>query len=155
MSLKKIDEVKRDRGFKIRDLIIYAVIALAVAAVFLSVFLTRDRAGLSGISVSVNDATVFEYDFSTRSYDIADETRVVGLDYDGDVLYVKIACDNGYNIISIDVNRREAGVSDADCRGKDCLYQKITDKSGIIYCSPHRLRVIPYEFEGDDGNIEV
>ena len=63
MSLKKVEQVKRDRGFKLFDLIIYGVIVLTVAALFLAVFLTRNSDPLSGVRICVDSVTVFEYEF--------------------------------------------------------------------------------------------
>ena len=42
MSLKKIEQVKKDKGFRLFDLIIYGVIVLTVAVLFIVIFTTRD-----------------------------------------------------------------------------------------------------------------
>jgi len=42
MSLKKIQQVKKDKGFKIFDLIIYGIIILTVAVLFIAIFATRN-----------------------------------------------------------------------------------------------------------------
>ena len=44
MSLKKVEQVKADKGFKIWDLIIYGVIAVTVAVLFIVIFATKDEA---------------------------------------------------------------------------------------------------------------
>lgn len=155
MSLEKIDKIKADKGFKLADLIIYAAIAVIIVAVFLAVFLTRDSGELSGISVSVNDNEIFTYSFSSRKYEVLDDERIGQIEENDEILYIEIFCDKGYNVLKIDIADGVVSISDADCRGGDCLYQKIENNSGMIYCSPHRLRVVPYGFDGDDGNIIV
>ena len=55
MSLKKVAEVKKDRGFKIWDLIIYGTVLLLAAALFIAVFATRNTDPLSGVRISVRD----------------------------------------------------------------------------------------------------
>ena len=53
MSLKKIEQVKADKGFKIFDLIVYAVIIVSVAVAFTVLFTVRDDSPLSGIRGNV------------------------------------------------------------------------------------------------------
>ena len=49
MSLKKVEQVKKDRFFKIWDILIYGIIAAVIVALFLAVTLTADKSSLSGI----------------------------------------------------------------------------------------------------------
>ena len=42
MSLKKIEQVKRDRGFKIPDLIVYGAVIVAVIVSFVVIFTTTN-----------------------------------------------------------------------------------------------------------------
>ena len=51
MSLKKIEQVKKDKGFKLFDLIIYGVVAVLVAVLFIVVFTTRDASPLTGVRI--------------------------------------------------------------------------------------------------------
>ena len=78
MSLKKIEQVKKDKGFKIFDLIIYGVIIITVAVLFIVVFTTRNTDPLTGIKVYVNSEIVFEYEFGvTASPDDAIKSEIV------------------------------------------------------------------------------
>ena len=51
MSLKKIEQVKEDKGFRLFDLIIYGIIVLTVAALFIAVFATRNTDTLTGVRI--------------------------------------------------------------------------------------------------------
>ena len=51
MSLKKIEQVKRDRGFKIPDLIVYGAVIVAVIVSFVVIFTTKNSDPLTGIRV--------------------------------------------------------------------------------------------------------
>ncbi len=73
MSLKKIEQVKADKGFKIFDLIVYAVIIVSVAVAFTVLFTVRDDSPLSGIRVYAKGAAVFEYTFSDGKYNITND----------------------------------------------------------------------------------
>ena len=46
MSLKKVREVKSDRGFKIFDLLVYGIIAALIVALFVTLFAVKDRSPL-------------------------------------------------------------------------------------------------------------
>lgn len=154
MSQKTLERVKKDKGFKIFDLIVYGVIILIIAVSFIAVFATKNKSPLTGIRVYVEDKVVFEYDFENDRPKITagheDEVKVTDK---GDSLQVKITSDFGYNLIIIEKKGR-VRIKEADCRGHDCVYSPaITDNSGIIYCSPHRLKITPFNF--DDGKVTM
>lgn len=141
MSLKKIEQVKKDKGFKIFDLIVYGAIVLCVAITFIVILTTKNNDPLSGIRIYSGTQIVFEYEFGerpTHSENVEVEENEMGLT-------VKVNCANGgFNIIYIDKAARTAKVTDANCKGKDCAYfAPIDDNNKIIYCSPHALRVEP------------
>lgn len=150
MSLKKVQQVKKDRGFKPADLIVYGLIAALVAALFIAVFATRDTSPLSGVRVYVGAEVVFEYNFSSGEYSAAEGVEVTH----GDVIGVRIEVDGGYNVLEINPSARTAKVTQADCRGQDCVHTPaITDNSGIIYCSPHGVKIVPFGLKGDNTVI--
>lgn len=151
MSLKKVGEVKKDRGFRLFDLIVYGVIVLFVAVTFIVVFTTRDVNPLGGIRVYADDKTVFEYDF--KSEPVYDKEKVELAEDNGNLI-LTVRAGGGYNKIVIDKDKKTVKVTDADCGKKDCVYTPaIKNNSGIIYCSPHRLRIVPYNFDPDNGKI--
>lgn len=149
MSLKKIQQVKRNKAFVIWDVIVYGVIIAVTLAIFLAVFLTRDTSPLKGVRISVEDLVVYEYNFESGDEKL-NEAFVEKLD-DGKI---KVTSKYGYNIIEIESGGVK--VTDADCGKLDCVYTgEIKDNSGIIYCSPHKLKIQPYGFDIDDGNIII
>lgn len=153
MSLKKVTQVKKDKGFKIFDLIIYGAIIALVAVLFIVWFTVSDRTPLGGVRVSVEGQAVFEYDFQKDEYEVLSDC--VTVEENGDKLTVTVIPHAGErNVIVID-KKGTVTVTEADCYGKDCKYMPdIKDNSGIIYCSPHKLRIEPLYFE-DDGNVKL
>lgn len=150
MSLKKIEQVKSDRGFKIADLFVYGAVLLVVVALFIAVFLVRDDSPLTGIRIYIANEAVYEYDFSEGQLS-CDETRVSVEEQAGKLILTVSA--NGYNVIEIDKSGK-VKVTSADCGKRDCVYTpELKDKSGIIYCSPHRLKIVPYDYDLDGGTI--
>lgn len=153
MSLKKVADVKADKGFRIWDLIIYGVIAALAVILFAVIFATRDTGPLSGIRVYVANEAVFEYDFTSGEYTNLNPS-VAGIISDGDdCLTIRINATEGYNIVVIDKSG-SVKVSEADCTKNDCVYYPaISDNSGFIYCLPHRLKILPCDFNPDNGNL--
>lgn len=154
MSLKKVGEVKADKGFKIWDLVIYGVIILLTAALFIVVFLTRDDSPLKGIKIYVGNEVVFDYNFEEGKYTSSESAEVIS--ETEEELTVKITTGgNGYNTVMI---KKEGSVkvTEANCRTKDCVYTaEIENNGGAIYCRSHGLKIIPYGYDSDDGNLNM
>ncbi|MBD5632420.1 MAG: hypothetical protein HDP34_04245 [Clostridia bacterium] len=140
MSLKKVDEVKKDRGFKLFDLIIYGIVVLIVAVLFIVIFTTKNTDPLTGISIYRNAELVFEYEFGGKP----EYSDMVEVQEDDKGLTVTVNADGEINVIYIDKSAKTVKMQDANCKGKDCLYfSAIDDNNKIIYCNPHRLRIEP------------
>ena len=152
MSLEKIRQVKSGKAFKIGDILIYAVLLTAVIAVFLAVYFTRGASPLSGIRISFGGETVYEYDFGSGEERL-DARYVAKLDGDTDTINVKITTDYGYNTVRIN-NGGRVKVTSADGGKLDWVYSgELKDNGGVIYCSPHRLKIEPYGYDIDNCDI--
>ena len=152
MSLKKIEQVKADKGFRLFDLIIYGAIAAIVVVLFIVIFVTRDTSPLRGISVRLGNNAVFEYDFENGKYSDYDENIVVINEDTDENLVITVYSDGGYNKISINKSGK-VKVVEADCRHKDCKLPTITDNNTVIHCMTHSLIIEPYGFDVDNDII--
>lgn len=158
MSLKKVTQVKRDKGFKIWDLIIYGTVVLLAAVLFIVVFATRNTDPLSGVRISVRDGVfseykvVFEYDFAGEPKIYNTDNATVETEEKDGVLKVTVKTgDNGFNVIEIDKKARTATVTDANCKSRRCVYTPtIKDNSRDIHCDTHGLKVEPFIFDFDN-----
>lgn len=156
MSLKKVGETKKDRGFKIWDLLVYGIVAVIIAVMFIVVFAAKDTSPLQSVCVYIDNNPVFEYDFVNGESTILKNDGCVEIIADSDEkLTLKFYFGNrGYNTVEIDKVSVSVTVTDADCGSKDCTYMRdIVDNSGIIYCSPHRLKIVPGGYDPDNGII--
>ncbi len=102
MSLKKIEQVKADKGFKIWDLIIYGVIAVLVAVLLTVAFTAFNHEPLTGIKISAGSrttlryTTVFEYEFGGEVKILSD---TVSVEEDGKGITVTVKTENnGINV---------------------------------------------------------
>lgn len=150
MSLKKINEVKSDRGFKIWDILIYGVIVALVAALLIAIFVTKDSSPLKGFKIYVVNEVVYEYDFEKGEINRSGAVETLS-EKDG-VLTLKITAGKGYNVV--EVGKDYVRVTQADCPKKDCIYTPaIRDNSGVIYCLAHGLKILPADYDEDNGNL--
>ena len=156
MALKKVEQVKADKGFKIWDLIIYGAIIVIVVVLFITIFAVRDTSPFKGIRVVLYSDVIYEYDFENGK-EISCNAKYVEITENSDdkiVLRVNIG-DGDYNCIQINKSG-SVKMIEANCGKQDCVYTpELKDNNGVIYCSPHRLKIIPYDFNVDDGNIII
>ncbi len=154
--IKQIDHIKKDKGFRIWDIVVYAVIILVILAIFLAVFLTRDTSSLKGAEIYLKNDLVFEVSFETDTYSIYSDAVSVEEETSSSVT-LRITDGSAYNVVEINLSSPSVSVTEANCRSKDCVYTAaITDNNGIIYCSPHGLKIIPADYEPtDDGYIKL
>lgn len=151
MSLKKIEQAKSDRGFKIWDLVIYGGVILLAAALFIAVFLSRDTSPLKGIRISVKNEVVYEYDFKKGEISRTEAVEIIS--DDGDLIVLDISAGGGYNRVEINKNGW-VRITSADCSSRDCVYTpKIADNGGVIYCRPHNLKIVPFDYDLDNGTL--
>ena len=164
MSLKKVNQVKKDRFFKIWDILIYGIVAVVIVALFLAVTLTQDTGALTGINIYYQDALAFTYDFEEDEYDIRLENNIRVEAENSDHITL-IFCENGgsfdgpadYNIIEIDKRERAVQVTESDCSNRrDCVFtQPIGNSAGVIVCTPHNLRIVPTDYVDDGTTLPV
>ncbi|MDE7306899.1 MAG: NusG domain II-containing protein [Clostridia bacterium] len=154
MSLKKIEQVKKDKGFKLFDLIIYGVVAVLVAVLFIVVFTTRDASPLTGVRIYLRAEIVFEYEFDKPLPEELHEC--VEVKEDGDGITVTITSGGDTNVVYIDTDKGTVVMKEANCNGKQCVYfPKIDNNSKFIFCSPHGVKVEPFSRDLDSPDLII
>lgn len=155
MSLKKIEQVKKDKGYKLFDLIIYGVVLAVAAATLIAVFATRNTDPLSGVRVFVNAEQIFEYEFGgTPVFSDKGEATVEVEETDGGITLTVRTAGGGLNVVYIDKNKKSVKMTEANCKGGQCKYfPEMTDNSGFIFCSPHGVKVEPLTKNLDGDTI--
>ena len=103
MALKKIEQVKKDRGFKLFDIIIYGAVLILVAVLFIVVFTTRNTNPLTGVKVTFKAQVVFEYEFDSGIKTMSEQVELVE---DGEGITLTIKTSNDYNVIYINKSKK-------------------------------------------------
>ena len=151
MSLRKIEQVKAGKVFRIWDLIAYGAILALVAVLFIILFTTGDHSPLTGVRIYVKGEVAFEYEFENAPKTLSESVEV---NEDSKGITVTVRAGNDYNVVYIDKSAKTAKMKDANCNGKDCLYfPKMNNNSKFIYCSPHGVKIEPLYRDLDSPDI--
>lgn len=149
MSQKKIEQVRKTKYFRIWDLLVYGVVLLVIAALFLAVFLTTDNSSANGFTVRQRDKIVFTYYFDSGKYEYSLTDGVVTVEEEDEEtlkITVRTADGNGYNKLEVDKANKSVRVTDANCSllKKDCVYTPaLSNNSSTISCLPHEMYIEP------------
>ena len=153
MSIAKIRQEKENKIFKRWDILVYAIILILIAVLFLTLFLTKDNSGLDGFKVSYDGDIIYTYNFSTKEEQKEDKYIDI-LERSDSILKIRVHLsdlEHDYNIIQVNLQERVITVIDADCSvSKDCTNMKIKSMSDTIICVPHKLIIEPI----GNGKIE-
>ena len=137
----RTDFIKK-KIFYIKDLFIYAFIAVFTVMLFLAVLLQPKNA-LDGFKIEIDGTTVFTYNFNTKKDFILEEySSLIFLDSLSKTVTVNFL-DGTKNVIGFDAEKKEVFMLDTTCSvSKTCLsFPKICDDKSSIYCAPHKLSV--------------
>jgi hypothetical protein len=158
MSLKKVQQVKNSKEFHLLDLLVYGVILLVIAALFLGVsFIKSDP--ILGIQILYNRDVVLTYDFDEGKLNIPTE----GEAHIGNVVETNQTItltfygqsEKQYNQVTIDKSNRTAYVTEANCNRfenkRECVHMdKVQNTSDIILCTPHAMRILAIGYTSPD-----
>ncbi|MGN1373111.1 MAG: hypothetical protein ACI4VK_03570 [Candidatus Coproplasma sp.] len=154
MSLKKIQQVKNSKWFRVWDLLVYGIILVAVVALIIAVTVNKDTSPLEGVSLSYRGITIYTYEFEKDKSEITlgreGNVSVGEKDADGSFTVLFTTDDGeGYNSVFINVKERSVKVTASNCSAhKDCVYTaKITNNGSLpIICPIHSLTVSPLKY---------
>ncbi|MBE7087083.1 MAG: hypothetical protein E7369_02135 [Clostridiales bacterium] len=126
------------------DVIVYALVLLAVVCLFSFFVIIPKTEPNSGFKVQVDGKDIFYFYYETNTYRILDGYDV-SIENDGSVFFVNVATENGFNLLQVDTDKKEVRIIDSDCSNThDCVYfAPIKDSNGVIVCVPHGLVVTP------------
>lgn len=142
-----VKHIKNSKPFKLFDLFLYAFILILVLALFLGFVVFKNKSSLEGFKVFIGQEKILEYSFTTDKVEIsADYSHFV--EYNKNSCEIKVYVDQlkkEFNVIAFDKTKRYVLVKESNCSNtKDCTHFKpLTDANGLIFCSPHQLKILP------------
>ncbi len=141
----KIAQEKENKFFKRWDIVVYAILALVIVALFLIVFIPRSKDQISAFKMEYNGIEVLEYNFDNDSVKMNSDYITFEKESQTINITFKESNDsNDYNIIKVDLTTRQIICEDANCSlSKDCTHMKISKMGDTIICIPHKLFITP------------
>ena len=146
MSKNRIDKIRNSRPFEKHDLVVYAVLILFVAVLFLSFVILPKKQNYGSFSVSKNGTNILTYSFDLDSLYIQSQfEHLIEKSEQNGQIYIKIFNDQNktkFNTLLIDKNNKTVDVVEANCSSsKECVHMPKIAGSGAIYCAPHALSI--------------
>lgn len=140
-AIDNIKDIKASKPFKKGDIIVYAVIVVLIAVLFVVFMNFNSKQDLESVSIYIDEVQMFEYNFDRDKRDIFDQR--ISVDELGDILEVRVNLDNEeYNVIHIDKTNKSVNMSGSSCKTGDCVKSgEIKDGNGVIICLPHHLKI--------------
>ncbi len=161
MSLHKIKQLKKDKGFRPWDIAVYATLTVLIVALILFFAFGRDKSPPKGFEIYYQNDLIFTYDYKDATYQILKDNITVESE-DSSTLNLRFCArtdtpQKDYNLIVVDKKNNSVKVTAADCSTRmDCVYMApITQNSHFIACTPHALKILPYGYQPSDNFIPI
>jgi hypothetical protein len=163
MSLKKIEQVKADKGFRIWDIVVYCIVVIAILVLFYIFIFSADNSEITSFSIYYVDGSkkneVFNYNFDSKKYNVLSDEHIeiVEENSDGMVIYFYVDETKAEsNKIIISQSERYVMVESANCSTQECVkFGKLTTNNQSIACVPHSYMIIePNDVELDKVEIK-
>ncbi len=147
MSLRKVEQLRADRGFKIWDIAVYAALVIVILALFAVFVFPKKNTPLTSIKITkgfgLEPVTVCTYSFVLDSLEVA-EPEVITVEENTAALIRLTFHGDGegeYNTIVIDKSAVSVKVTSANCPALNCVYTAAitSNASSPIICSTHQM----------------
>ena len=136
---------KKQKFFKRADVVLYALVGIAVVSLFLSFVVFRPKVDLKFINVYHQNNLVYQYNVEKGVGDIVDDTykQNVLVEKHGEKITVTIECDGHKNVVQIEKNT--AKMKEANCsKTKECVnsFAPITNGNQTIICDVSHVKIV-------------
>lgn len=134
-----LETVRKSPYFKLTDLIVYALLVVLIVGLLIFGLQTRDQGEMLELLVYRDEKLVFSYSFEEDKYLSYENVKVEKSDKG---YLVTVYTGDEFNLFEID-KAGSVNMLDASCSlHKDCVAMwPIHDKSGVIICTPHHLKL--------------
>jgi len=155
MAKEQFNAARSSRFFKPWDIAAYILIIIIIAAALIPTLIKSDGE-ISGLSVTYSGNNAAEYTFDGGLTDFKADGIAFAVTRDGELTYIAITTEKGYNKIKIDTNNKTVTMEEANCSKKaDCKHMKISSSSDSIICLPHSLVILPITSDKLPGDVLI
>lgn len=147
--------IKNSKVFAKSDLIVYSLVFVVLAILFLTFTIFNTPTTSKGFTVTLNDKTVLTYSNEQKNITVLDDFKgFVIVEQDANLFNITIYTDKDklhFNKLTIDTVDNVANVTESNCSAsKECVHMPKISNQGFIYCAIHGLKIIP---TGSGGSV--
>ncbi len=144
-SNKILNTLKVRKPFEFNDIFIYLFILSLVAVLFICFVITPSLADVKGFSICVGQEEIFSLDYSSGKYEISnDYLDKIIVDQKKSTITIFFEDESNFNLVQYSLKEKWVKMLDSACsKSKDCVYEPKISRSGMIYCAPHDLKILP------------
>ncbi len=136
---------KKQKFFKKADVVLYALVGVAVVSLFLSFVVFRPKVDLKFVNVYHQNNLVYQYDVEKGVGGITDDSykQNVSVEKTGEKTIITIDYDGHKNVVEIEKNK--AKMLEANCsKTKECVnsFAPITNGNQTIICDVSHVKIV-------------
>lgn len=148
LKVKNYEKIKQNKPFEINDIFVYLIIVVLIFSLFFCLIILPKSTTSNGFLVYKNQDKVLTYLHSQNTVIVEDDfLSLVQIEKGQNSTTIKIYHDKNkdkYNVIVFDHQSKKAKMQQSTCsQSKDCTFLPAIDNSGMIYCAPHDLKIVP------------
>jgi len=148
LKLKNYSQIKQNKPFEINDIFIYLFVIVSLFVLFLSLVILPQKKKTNGFAIYKGQEIVFTYYNDKNDLIINDKySNLVNIEQLKDGITIKVFTSEtfeNFNFIFINTADNYAKMHDSTCsQSKDCVHSPSITSSGMIYCAPHDLKIVP------------
>ena len=152
MKKKTLSEIKNSKPFEFNDIFVYLSVTCAVLILlFVFVFFPSAKKH-EGFNVLMGNKTVLSYYLDKKEVELSpeyqDKILVEETEEKTTVTIYTNEDNSAFNVIVFNKTDGTAKMLDANCGGKDCVSFPPLQNSGVIYCDPHFVKILPIGASG-------
>lgn len=144
-SNKILNRIKVRKPFEFNDIFIYLFILALVSVLFICFVITPSLSNANGFSIHVGQDKIFSLDYSSGEYEISkDYLDKIIVDQEKSTITIFFDDQSSFNLVEYNLKEKWVKMLDSACsKSKDCVYEPKISSSGMIYCAPHDLKILP------------
>lgn len=154
LNKTRYEKLKSNKPFSVGDIYIYLGLILVIFALFLSIIIIPNSKKTDGFVIYKGEKKILTYYYENDLEKIEDDfLALVQIENADNGKLISIFSDSEkteYNIVFVNSKEQTVKMHDSTCSiSKDCTISPKISNSGMIYCAPHEIKIVPLNNENN------
>ena len=140
------NSIKVRKPFEVLDIFVYSFLLLIVFVLFLCFIILPQAKNAEGFFICLEEKQVCSFNYSTNEFMVFEEFSGK-VDFDKENSTITIFLNNDktkFNKVAFNKDKKVVKMIESTCSiSKDCVFEPEISKTGIIFCAPHNLKILP------------